>query len=136
MLARPSPKARMTVRLVHDSNQVVQWGILFPRKIMTSHLLDEAIRWTVGSLLQGRKAEDLIEAAVEGSGEWMLDRIYSIERVAFDERPEDLGDLAPRRDRAEVHSIMVDEWGEGDEPPPFGGGSDDGGWGSPGGRLS
>ena len=90
--------------------------------------------WATARSLE--EAEDLIEAAVEGSGEWMLDRVYSIERVAFDERPEELGDLAPRRDRAEVHSIMVDEWGEGDQPPPLEDGSDDGDWGSLGGRLS
>ena len=51
MWARPSPKSLTTVRLAHDFNQVVQWDILFHRKIMISHLLDEAIRWTVGSLL-------------------------------------------------------------------------------------
>ena len=62
MWARPSPKSLTTVRLAHDFNQVVQWDILFHRKQMVSHLLDEAIRWTVGSLLKGRKAEDLIEA--------------------------------------------------------------------------
>lgn len=89
--------------------------------------------WATARSLE--EAEDLIEAAVEGSGEWMLDRVYSIERVAFDERPEELGDLAPRRERAEVHSIVVDQWGEGDEPPPPGDIPGDG-WGSPGGRLS
>ncbi|MEE2973301.1 MAG: hypothetical protein VX672_09260 [Planctomycetota bacterium] len=93
--------------------------------------------WATARSLE--EAEDLIEAAVEGSGEWLLDRIYSIERVAFDERPDDLGELAPRRDRAEVHSIVIDEWGEGegpgegDRPPGVGGGP---GWGSPGGRLN
>lgn len=89
--------------------------------------------WTTARSLE--EAEDLIEAAVEGSGEWMLDRIYSIERVAFDERPEELGDLAPRRSRAEVHSIVVDQWGEGDEPPPPDDRPGGGGWGAPGGRL-
>ena len=84
--------------------------------------------WATARSLE--EAEDLIEAAVEGSGEWLLDRIYSIERVAFDERPEDMSELAPRRDRAEVHSIAVDEWGEGDAPPP----ADGRGWGPPGGR--
>lgn len=89
--------------------------------------------WTTARSLE--EAEDLIEAAVEGSGEWMLDRVYSIERVAFDERPEEMHDLAPRRSRAEVHSIVVDQWGEGDEPPPPGERPGGGGWGAPGGRL-
>ena len=62
MWSKPSPKSLTTVRLAHDFNQVVQWDILFHRKVMISHFLDEAIRWTAGSLLKGRKAEDLVEA--------------------------------------------------------------------------
>ena len=62
MWAGPSPKSLTTVRLAHDFNQVVQWDILFHRKLMVSHLLDEAIRWTAGSLLKGKTAEDLIAA--------------------------------------------------------------------------
>ena len=97
--------------------------------------------WATARSLE--EAEDLIEKSVEGSGEWLLDRVYSIERVAFDERPDELSDLPPRRSRAEVHSIAIDEWGDGDAPgsgpgggqPPSGGGSDVG-WGTPGGRLS
>ena len=50
------------MRLAHDFNQVVQWDILFHLKVMISHFLDEAIRWTAGSLLKGRKAGDLVEA--------------------------------------------------------------------------
>ena len=97
--------------------------------------------WATARSLE--EAEDLIEASVEGSGEWLLDRVYSIERVAFDERPEELSDLPPRRSRAEVHSIAIDEWGDGNAPGggPGGGGSPSGGdsvpdWGTPGGRLS
>ena len=36
--------------------------ILFHKKLMVSHLLDEAIRWTAGSILKGKSAEDLIAA--------------------------------------------------------------------------
>ena len=94
--------------------------------------------WATARSLE--EAEDLVEAAVEGSGEWVLDRLYSIERVAFDERPEELADLPPRRDKSEVHSISIDEWGEGEGPddaggpPPGGGGGER--WGTPGGRIS
>ena len=81
------------------------------------------------------EAEELIEASVEGGGEWIMSAMYSIERVAHDERPDELADLEPRRSRTEVHSIIIDEWGEGDGPDgkPPSPGSD---WGTPGGRLS
>ena len=102
--------------------------------------------WATARSLE--EAEDLVEAAVEGSGEWVLDRMYSIERVAYDERPDELGDLPPRRERSEVHSISIDQWGEGEGPGdgPGGGGGDRGDgddardaggrWGTPGGRIS
>ena len=60
MWAKPTPKSLTTVRLAQDFNQVVQWDILFHKKVMISHLLDEAIRWSAGSILQGKTAEDLI----------------------------------------------------------------------------
>ncbi len=92
--------------------------------------------WATARSLE--EVEDLVEAAVEGSGEWVLDRLYSIERVAHDERPDDLADLPPRRDRSEVHSINIDEWGEGKGPggPDGGGGDGPERWGTPGGRIS
>ena len=62
MWARPLPKSLTTVRLATDFNRIVQWDILFHRKLMVSHLLDEAIRWTAGSILKGKSAEDLISA--------------------------------------------------------------------------
>ena len=83
------------------------------------------------------EAEALIEASVEGGGEWIMSAMYSIERVAHDERPEELADLELRRHQTEVHSIIIDEWGEDDAPDgpgrPPSPGSD---WGTPGGRLS
>ena len=86
--------------------------------------------WTTAR--SSEEAQELIESAVEGSGKWALDRLHSIERMAFDQRPEELAKLSPRRDRAEVHLIHVDEFGEGDPPPEPG----DRDWGTPGGRLS
>jgi hypothetical protein len=69
--------------------------------------------------------------------------MYSIERVAHDERPDELAELSPRHGRTEVHSIVIDEWGEGEAPDEPGGSAgprDSGGsgdsWGTPGGRLS
>ena len=57
------------------------------------------------------QAETLIESAVETSGEWIMSGMYSIERVAFDERPDELLELAPRRSEPELHLVVVDEWG-------------------------
>ena len=59
---RPPPKSMTTVRMAKDFNHIVQWDILFHRKIMISHLLDEAIRLTVASILPDRHAKSIIEA--------------------------------------------------------------------------
>ena len=75
MWAIPLPKSLTTVRLATDFNQVVQWDILFHRKLMISHLLDEAIRWTAGSMLkrQGggrpdRGHHDPLDSALRSDG--------------------------------------------------------------------
>ena len=59
---RPSPKSMTHVRLAKDFNHVVQWDILFHRRFMISHCIDEAIRWSAGSILPDRHAESLIRA--------------------------------------------------------------------------
>jgi hypothetical protein len=41
---------------------------------------------------------------------WRCDGFYSVDRVAFDDRPEDLVDLPPRRSAAEVHQSGIEEW--------------------------
>lgn len=92
--------------------------------------------WATAANLE--ELEGLIETAVEESGDWVLSGVYSIERVAFDERPDELQDLTPRRMDTEVHMVALDEWG-GASPPDLSEESPDdpesGGWGSPGGRL-
>ena len=60
MWSKPAPKSMSTTRMARDFSQIVQWDILFHRKIMTSHFLDEAIRWTVGEILPSRSGTDLI----------------------------------------------------------------------------
>ena len=70
---------------------------------------------TAGSLSE---MEQLIDEAIEAQPEWMFDGIYSIERVAFDERPEELASLPVRRSRAGVHLVTVDPWGERPEETP------------------
>jgi hypothetical protein len=65
-----------------------------------------------------------------------------MDRVAFDERPDELSSIAHRRTRPELHLAEVDRWGEAGpgEPPKRrgpddrdGGGSRDSG-GNPSGR--
>ena len=59
---RPTPKSMTNVRLAKAFNHIVQWDILFHRRIMISHCIDEAIRWSAGSILPDRTAESLITA--------------------------------------------------------------------------
>ena len=66
MWSKPAPKSMTTSRMAQDFNQIVQWDILFHRKIMVTHLLDEAIRWTVGETLASKSAIDLVESIMGG----------------------------------------------------------------------
>ncbi len=63
---------------------------------------DASIWATAGSLSD---AEILIDTALS---QWQFAEIYAIDRVAYDERPEELVDLTPKRDRAEVHLVQIE----------------------------
>ncbi|MDA1007712.1 MAG: hypothetical protein O2800_01725 [Planctomycetota bacterium] len=54
--------------------------------------------------------EELVMSTVEGLSGWEYEALYSCDRVAFDERPESLNEIAPRRQRAEVHQVVIEEW--------------------------
>ncbi len=56
--------------------------------------------------------EELIEHAMEECPDWSFQSVYSLDRVAFDERPEPLVDLPPRSREPKVHLVEVDSWGE------------------------
>ena len=62
---------------------------------------------TPGSL---GEMEELIDSALAGSPTWRFVEIYTIDRVAFDERPDELADLPPRREKAEVHLVSFERW--------------------------
>ena len=49
-----TPKSMTHVRLAKDFNHVIQWGILYHRRIMISHCIDVAIRWSAASILPDR----------------------------------------------------------------------------------
>ena len=68
---------------------------------------------TAGSLAQ---AEELLEDALLDHPQWVFESIYTMDRVAFDDRPPSLSSLPPTRRRAAVHELDIEPWGE--EPPP------------------
>lgn len=67
---------------------------------------------TAGSLTQ---MEQIISAAASSQHGWQFSEIYMVDRVAYDERPDELADLPPRRNEPEIHLIEVEPWN--DEPP-------------------
>ncbi len=55
--------------------------------------------------------ERLVGEHVDGKlPEWRVDGFFSVDRVAFDERPDELSHLVLRRNDAQVHLAAVDEW--------------------------
>ena len=74
------------------------------------------ILWmTAGSLAQ---AEELIEDALLDHPELVFESIYTMDRVAFDDRPNSLAHLPPTRRRAAMHEITVEPWGSATAPGP------------------
>ena len=70
---------------------------------------------TAGSLAE---MEELIDEALDAQDEWIFDGIYSVERVAFDERPDELSDLPMRRTASGIHLVTLDRWSDGDGGEP------------------
>lgn len=72
---------------------------------------------TAGSLAE---MEELIDEALDAQDDWIFDGIYSVERVAFDERPDELADLPMRRAESGIHLVTLDRWSDGEDAPPRG----------------
>jgi hypothetical protein len=91
---------------------------------------------TAGSLAQ---AEELLEDALLDHPQWVFESVYTMDRVAFDDRPPSLSHLPPTRRRAAVHELDIEPWGEeppsgpGDMPPRRGPTTSGGGVGGGGG---
>jgi hypothetical protein len=62
---------------------------------------------TAGSLAQ---AEELIEDALLDHPEFVFESIYTMDRVAYDDRPQSLSHLPPTRRRAAVHEMVIEPW--------------------------
>ena len=58
---RPTPKSIAMTKLATAFNEVVQWDILFHRRLLISHLMHECIRWAAGNILVSKEAIALIE---------------------------------------------------------------------------
>jgi hypothetical protein len=67
--------------------------------------------------------DDLIDEALEAHPQWRYVENYTVDRIAYDERPDELIDLPPRRMKPAVHLITFDAWPSDREPeqaPPQG----------------
>ena len=85
------------------------------------------ILWmTAGSLAQ---AEELIEDAPLDHPDLVFESIYTMDRVAYDDRPQSLSHIPPTRRRAAVHEMTIEPWGSGP-------GSTEGGGNPPSGPTS
>ena len=70
---------------------------------------DMSIWATAGSL---GELETLIDTMFRETGEWAVDEVISTDRTAFDERPDELKDLPPKRKDAGIHLVTIDRQGE------------------------
>lgn len=92
---------------------------LWYAEVMLEHTTDDELMtyatiWaTANSLAQ---LAQLIEQGISRSGPWRFVDFYSVDRIAHDERPEELNDLPPRRERAEIHLLQIDPPTPPDEP--------------------
>ena len=62
---------------------------------------------TAGSVAE---VEQLAAERLEHEGRWSFQNFYTLDRVAFDERPEELGDLPMRNRPAGVHLVFEEVW--------------------------
>lgn len=75
---------------------------------------DMTIWATAGSLGQ---LESLIDAMIREDDEWAIDEVFSTDRTAFDERPDQLKDLPPRRRDAGIHLVTIERRGDSPQGP-------------------
>ena len=74
---------------------------------------DEQLGAYVSVWLSAESANEvgrLITDSMEDQSEWEMADVYSLDRVAFDDRPETLESLPPRLTESRVHLIEVEPW--------------------------
>ncbi len=71
--------------------------------------------WATASSLA--EMEQLIQEALSKQTEWAFSEVYTIDRVAFDERPDELVELKPSDKRSQVHLVHFDRWSGPPQPP-------------------
>ncbi|UCD74816.1 MAG: hypothetical protein JSV91_13635 [Phycisphaerales bacterium] len=62
--------------------------------------------------------ERFVEQALEERPQWKLLGIDAMDRVAYDDRPEELAHLPPRPEREEIHLVVVEPGGDATALPP------------------
>ena len=68
----------------------------------------DIVLWATADSLD--QLDELIDEALNSRPQWRLAEIFAVDRVAFDERPDELADLPPKRREAEVHLVQVEPW--------------------------
>lgn len=71
--------------------------------------------WATASSLG--EMEQMITESLARCEEWTFAEIYTIDRVAFDERPDSLAELKPNDKRSRVHQMTFDRWQDPPQPP-------------------
>jgi hypothetical protein len=74
--------------------------------VTAPHVITNVSIWATASSLA--EIEELIEDALEHYPTWRIIELDTIDRVAFDERPDALVDLPPRRSQSAVHLVEFD----------------------------
>ncbi len=75
-----------------------------------------AVLWACAS--SRRELEQMVRDQLAESSDWVLKDFYTLDRVAFDDRPEELASVTPRHPRSEIFMFQIDEHDGFDESDP------------------
>ena len=85
--------------------------VMLDRKDQSSEMGSYGSVWATAASLN--QMEQMLLDAFEEHPRWRLMDVFTLDRVAHDERPDELVEMPPRRHRSEVHLILIDaEMGE------------------------
>ena len=66
-----------------------------------------AVLWACAS--SRRELEQMVRDQLAESADWVLRDFYTLDRVAFDDRPEELASVAPKHPKSEIFMFQIDE---------------------------